>query len=160
MAKNGDKTEHKKPGRKPIELDLAEVERLASRGLGPTQIARALGVSWDTLNRNRKRSAEFADIIERGKVRGIQMVSDALLDSATAGSVPAQIFYLKNRDGDNWKDRTDIAVATKVSISAALDAARARAVPNADPTGKVIDHEPTKIAETSEKMDVTEDKSN
>lgn len=84
------------------------------------------------------------------------MVSDALLDSATAGSVPAQIFYLKNRDGDNWKDRTDIAVATKVSISAALDAARARAVPNRDLEGKVIDHDPTKIAETLEKMDITE----
>ena len=59
----------KKVGRKRIELDYAEVERLAARGLGSTQIARALGVSWSTIQRNRKRSAEFDDIIKRGKVR-------------------------------------------------------------------------------------------
>ena len=38
----------KKSGRKPIVIDLDKVEQLAARGLGPTQIARALGISWDT----------------------------------------------------------------------------------------------------------------
>ncbi len=57
----------KKGGRKKIVLDLEQVENLASRGLGTTQIARALGVSWDTIDRNRKRSAEFEDCFKKGK---------------------------------------------------------------------------------------------
>ena len=35
----------KKVGRKRIELDLEQVENLAARGLGTSQIARAMGVS-------------------------------------------------------------------------------------------------------------------
>ena len=126
---------------------MAEVERLASRGLGPTQIARALGVSWSTIDRNRKRSEEFDDVIKRGKARGVQMVTDALMQSATEGNVTAQIFYLKNRDTENWKDRTDVNVATKVSISDALAAARDRVLPTADLKAKIIDHDLPRLAE-------------
>ena len=54
----------KKVGRKRIDLDLEKVERLAAQGLGTTQIARALGVSWSTIDRNRKRSANFEDAIK------------------------------------------------------------------------------------------------
>ena len=137
----------KKVGRKRIEIDYAEVERLAARGLGSTQIARALGVSWSTIDRNRKRSAEFDDIIKRGNVRGIAMVTDALLESATGGNVTAQIFYLKNRDGERWQDRTNIAHEHKVSIRDAMDAARARQVPNQYPSGKVIEGKAAEPAE-------------
>ncbi len=55
----------KKVGRKRINLDLEQVENLASRGLGTTQIARALGVSWSTIDRNRKRSGAFEDAYKR-----------------------------------------------------------------------------------------------
>ena len=150
MAKNGDKNPPKKPGRKRIDLDMAEVERLASRGLGPTQIARSLGVSWSTIDRNRKRSAEFDEVIKKGKARGISMVTDALMQSATEGNVTAQIFYLKNRDSEHWKDRTDVNVATKVSISDALDAARGRALTQAQHGAPVIDHDMTKLADNSD----------
>ena len=142
-----DKKTPKKVGRKRIDIDYAEVERLAARGLGSTQIARALGVSWSTIDRNRKRSAEFDDIIKRGKVRGIAMVTDALLESATGGNVTAQIFYLKNRDGERWQDRTNIAHEHKVSIRDAMDAARARPVPNRYPETKIIEG---KAAETAD----------
>lgn len=139
----------KKVGRKRIELDYAEVERLAARGLGSTQIARALGVSWSTIQRNRKRSAEFDDIIKRGKVRGVEMVTDALLESATGGNVTAQIFYLKNRDGDRWRDTTNVQHEHKVSIRDAMDAARARQVPNQYPEGKVIEGKVAEPADNS-----------
>ena len=54
-------------GRKRIKIDPKKVRELASRGLGPTQIARALGVSWHTIDANRKRSQEFDEAIENGK---------------------------------------------------------------------------------------------
>ena len=72
------------------------------------------------------------------------MVTDALMQSATEGNVTAQIFYLKNRDSEHWKDRTDVNVETKVSISDALDAARHRALPHAAPKGPIIEHKPQK----------------
>ena len=55
----------KKGGRKRINIDLEQVENLASRGLGTTQIARALGVSWNTIDRNRKRSGDFEEAYKR-----------------------------------------------------------------------------------------------
>ncbi len=139
----------KKVGRKRIEIDYAEVERLAARGLGSTQIARALGVSWSTIDRNRKRSAEFDELIKRGNVRGIAMVTDALLESATGGNVTAQIFYLKNRDGERWQDRTNIAHEHKVSIRDAMDAARARPVPNRYLEAQTIDGKAAEPADNS-----------
>ncbi len=97
----------KKVGRKRIELDLEQVENLASRGLGTTQIARALGVSWSTIDRSRKRSEDFEEALKRGKARGLAQVTNSLFTSATDGNVTAQIFYLKNRS-ENWSDRQEV----------------------------------------------------
>ena len=88
------------------------------------------------------------------------MVTDALMQSATEGNVTAQIFYLKNRDTENWKDRTDVNVATKVSISDALAAARDRALPISDHGAKVIDHDLPKLAENVEIMESDDAESN
>lgn len=153
----GGKPAPKKRGPKPIEIDLEQVERLASRGLGPTQIARSLGISWSTLDRNRKKKAELDDIIKKGQARGVQMVTDALMESATSGNVTAQIFYLKNRDHENWKDRHDVQVGGTVSISDALTAARGRALPQAYPTAKTIEHEPAEAGRNASKTDEEDD---
>ena len=114
----------KKVGRKRIDLDLEKVERLAAQGLGTTQIARALGVSWSTIDRNRKRSANFEDAIKRGEAKGLAEVTNALFSSAQEGNVTAQIFYLKNRDTENWMDRVE--TNHTLSIGSALDNARLR----------------------------------
>ena len=98
----------KKPGRKRIKVDLEKVEELASRGLGPVQIARALGVSWNTIDRNRKRSAEFEDTLKRGKAKGLATVTNSLFQNALDGNVTAQIFYLKNTDPETWSDRQQV----------------------------------------------------
>jgi hypothetical protein len=97
----------KKPGRKPIVIDHDKVEQLAAQGLGPTQIARALGISWDTYNKNKKRSSELSEAIKRGEARGLAKVTNSLFKSANQGNVTAQIFYLKNRDQKNWADRLE-----------------------------------------------------
>ena len=114
----------KKVGRKRIDLDLDKVEQLAAQGLGTTQIARAMGVSWSTIDRNRKRSANFEDAIKRGEAKGLAEVTNALFSSAQGGNVTAQIFYLKNRDTENWMDRVE--TNHTLSIGSALDDARLR----------------------------------
>ena len=114
----------KKPGRKLINIDIEQVERLASQGLGNTQIARALGVSWDTLDRNRKRSAEFEDALKRGQARGLATVTNSLYQSANDGNVTAQIFYLKNRDSKAWADKVETTF--NVDLKNVIDNARER----------------------------------
>jgi hypothetical protein len=115
----------KKVGRKRIDIDLEQVENLASRGLGTTQIARALGVSWSTIDRNRKRSAEFEETIKRGKAKGLAQVTNSLFTSATDGNVTAQIFYLKNQDAKTWKDRVENVHAT-INLNDVLSGAKDR----------------------------------
>ena len=114
----------KKVGRKRIVIDHDKVEQLAAQGLGTTQIARAMGVSWSTIDRNRKRSANFEDAIKRGEAKGLAEVTNALFSSAQGGNVTAQIFYLKNRDTENWMDRVE--TNHTLSIGSALDNARLR----------------------------------
>ena len=115
----------KKGGRKKINIDLEQVENLAARGLGTTQIARALGVSWNTIDRNRKRSVDFEDAIKRGKARGLAQVTNSLFTSATDGNVTAQIFYLKNQDAKTWKDRVENVHAT-INLNDVLSGAKDR----------------------------------
>ena len=128
----------KKVGRKRINLDLEQVENLASRGLGTTQIARALGVSWDTIDRNRKRSADFEDALKRGQARGLAQVTNSLFTSATDGNVTAQIFYLKNQDPKTWKDRVENVHAT-INLNDVLSGAKERI------GGQVTDNKEPKI---------------
>ena len=116
----------KKVGRKRIELDLEQVENLAARGLGTSQIARAMGVSWNTIDRNRKRSEDFEESIKRGKARGLAQVTNALFESATEkNSVVAQIFYLKDQDPKIWKDRVENVHAT-LDLNQVIDGAKNR----------------------------------
>ena len=124
LTKN-DKKPPKKVGRKLINLDLEQVENLASRGLGTTQIARAMGVSWSTIDRSRKRSAEFEEALKRGQAKGLAQVTNSLFTSATDGNVTAQIFYLKNQDPKTWKDRVENVHAT-INLNDVLSGAKDR----------------------------------
>ena len=85
--------------------DIAEVEKMASRGLSQEQIGDALGVSADTIGRRKMESAEFAAALKRGKANGVSAVANALFAEAMQGSVSAAIFYLKCKAPDQWNDR-------------------------------------------------------
>ena len=142
-------------GRKRIEIDPKKVRELASRGLGPTQIARALGVSWHTIDKNRKRSKEFDEAIENGKAEGLAEVTNSLFESANSGNVTAQIFYLKILDTTNWMDR----VETKhtLSIGSALDNARLRTenAPAKIIQGEVVDEQRVSAKRANDKKSLT-----
>ena len=95
-------------GRPPFEFDeatLKRVESLAAQGLNKTQIARSLGIHRATLSRKKAENSEIDDAIKRGEAKGIATVTNALFQAARDGNITAQIFFLKNRDPDHWKDR-------------------------------------------------------
>ena len=105
-----------KPGRKPIQIDIGQVERLAAQGLTHDQIADALGIHRETLYARKRASSDFSDAIKRGQAKGIAKVTNSLFEQANIGNTAAAIFYLKNRAG--WADKieqtTTITVADEL----------------------------------------------
>ena len=98
----------KKRGRKRINIDYDRLEYLASLNMGTMDICRNLGISWDTFDRNKKRKAEFADALQRGKAKGLQRATSRLMDKIDDGEFQAIQFYLKNADSDNWSDKNEV----------------------------------------------------
>ena len=106
-------------GRPKIVPDAAmrkKAERLASQGLTLEQIAHTLGICYQTLNEKRKEYTDFSDAIERGRAKGIAVITNSLFERAQDGDVSAIRYYLNNRDNANWKDRQTVEQATKHSV--------------------------------------------
>ena len=121
--------EHKTPkkrGRKTINIDYDRLEHLASLNMGTMEICRNLGISWDTFDRNKKRKAEFADALQRGKAKGLQRATSRLMDKIDDGEFQAIQFYLKNADSDNWADRQE--VNHQLNLSSVLQEAQGRII--------------------------------
>jgi transcriptional regulator with XRE-family HTH domain len=75
------------------------VERLAEQGLTEEEIATALNVSTDTIGRRKRDSADFADAMKRGRAKGADKVSGALMEQCAKGNTAAIIWYEKTRRG-------------------------------------------------------------
>ena len=93
------------------EVDLNKVETLAAQGLTNEQIARCLGIAQSTLYKWQDEKSDFSEAIKSGKAKGIATISNALFQSGKGGNITAQIFYLKNRYPEEWKDRRETILA-------------------------------------------------
>jgi hypothetical protein len=111
-------------GRPLIKIDIEKVEALASRGLSQKQLAIGLGINLKTLQKHRKLDEELQSAIDRGQVQGLADVSNALFENAMAGNVTAQIFYLKNRSPEDWRDRIENRIEVIDLASMHLEAMR------------------------------------
>lgn len=87
------------------DIDPAKVEAFAAQGLTVKQIAHCLDVGRSTLYERMGSKANVLDAIKRGRAKGIGTITNALFASAKGGNITAQIFYLKNRQPDEWSDR-------------------------------------------------------
>ena len=98
----------KKLGRPAIEIDqgvIEKAEKLAAQGLTLNQISSVLGFHTSTLCEKQNDFPELKEAIKRGRAKGIGIVTNALFEKAKGGDNISMIFYLKNRDRDNWNDR-------------------------------------------------------
>lgn len=87
-----------------------KAEALAAQGLTMDQIASCLGIARSTMFDKQANYVDFSDAIKTGRHKGIAQVTNYLMESAKKGNVAAQIFYLKNRAKDDWKDSQDLNV--------------------------------------------------
>ena len=102
---------------------LEKTERLAAQGLTQVQISACLGINAATLIDKKRHYSNFSKAIKNGRAKGVGTITNALFESAVKGSVPAQIFYLKNRDQENWSDvqAHNVSVVAKLSDSQLLE---------------------------------------
>ncbi len=99
-------------GRKKIELNDSEVERLAGLGLTQGEIAIQLGISQDTLDRRKAENADIAEAIKKGQIAANEKVSNKLMTLIERGNLGAIIWYEKTRRGlsdrvevNTWRDK-------------------------------------------------------
>ena len=127
----------KKPGRKAINLDHNEIERLAGMGLNERQICASLGINPSTLTR-KKHIKSIKNALEKGRAKAIAQVSSKLFDNAIEGKETSIIWFLKNRDPDNWKDRNILETNHTINLSHVINSAKER-IPNATHKIKRLD---------------------
>lgn len=107
-----------KTGRPRFEFDLAEVEKLASRGLTQEQIAYAMGSSPAVFYNRKAKSKEFQEAVKRGKMRGVAVMANAMFEHGKEGNTAAMIFWMKNNAG--WRDKVELSGDEERPVQAKL----------------------------------------
>lgn len=89
---------------------LPRVREMALGGATNEEIAADIGVTVATLYAWQRDIPNFVDALKPAKAVADQRVENALYKSAMEGSNTAQIFWLKNRRPNEWRDKRDIEV--------------------------------------------------
>ena len=141
-----------KPGRKRKLSNLSEEEYKqislwSGDGLNESQIATLLNVNISTITREKKRNEQFAHAIKKGKYKAVQLVANKVFQNAMDGKETSAIFFLKNRDPDNWADRQEVNYS--LDLKNVLTDARARIIDHA-PSGTLTNRTRTQRASDSD----------
>ncbi|MCD8340635.1 MAG: helix-turn-helix domain-containing protein [Clostridiales bacterium] len=84
---------------------LLLLEGWARDGLTDDEIAKKIGCSASTLYDWKNKYPEISESLKKGKEVVDYAVENALLSAALEGNTTAQIFWLKNRRPDKWRDK-------------------------------------------------------
>jgi hypothetical protein len=94
--------------------DYKKVFELAADGLNAKQIAAALGVCRATFFNHMQTDPKLREAFDDGAQAGIGEAVHILKEMARERNLGALIFWLKNRDPENWRD--DHSINTKISV--------------------------------------------
>ncbi len=85
--------------------NLILLEGWSRDGLTDEQIAGNMGITVKTLYEWKNKYSEICESLKKGKEFADYQVENALFKSALEGNTTAQIFWLKNRRPDKWRDK-------------------------------------------------------
>lgn len=89
----------------PTQKDIDDVEESAASGLTIKQIVTVLGIGESTFYEKKANDyPELQEAFKRGKTKGIADVVNVLHEKAISGDNTAIIFFLTNRDRENWQN--------------------------------------------------------
>lgn len=97
--------------------NLILLEGWARDGLTDEQIAQNMGIGYSTLQTWKSKYQDIQDTLKKGKDVIDFQVENALLESALDGNTTAQIFWLKNRRPDKWRDKQNIELSKPIDDS-------------------------------------------
>lgn len=100
---------------------LLLLEGWARDGLTDEQISNNIGISRSTLAEWKKKYEDIADTLKKGKEVVDYQVENALLRNAIKGDTTAQIFWLKNRRPDKWRDKRDLEHSGGINVQNQYD---------------------------------------
>lgn len=89
---------------------LQQLEQWIGDGLTLACIAEKMNISRNCLYEWRQKSSVISDAFKKGENRAVDNVENALYSAAMNGNITAQIFFLKNRRPDAWKDKRDTEI--------------------------------------------------
>ncbi len=87
---------------------LTLLQGWAREGLTDEQIAHNIGIHVSTLYVYKQKSKEFSDALKMTKDMVDYEVENALFKNAMNGNVTAQIFWLKNRRKEQWREKVEL----------------------------------------------------
>ena len=87
---------------------LTLLEGWARNGLTDEQIAHNMGIVTSTFYEWKKKYPKFSEVLKKNKEVVDLEVENALLKSALSGNITAQIFWLKNRRKQQWRDKVEV----------------------------------------------------
>lgn len=120
---------------------LILLEGWARDGLTEKQIAKNMGVSLTSLKKYKNDHPTIMAALKKGKAVIDYEVENALLQSALEGDVTAQIFWLKNRRPNMWRNKVETNQKQQNRLlEAQADAAVAKAKILADSANKLEDN--------------------
>ncbi|MDB4627183.1 helix-turn-helix domain-containing protein [bacterium] len=88
---------------------------LALLGATDKDLAEALGTSEQTINNWKKAHLEFSLALKKGKLEADSKVAASLYKNALEGNTTAQIFWLKNRQSNQWREKQQLEHGGNVS---------------------------------------------
>jgi len=117
---------------------LILLEGWARDGLTDKQIAKNMRITEQTLNVWKKKYPSLSESLKKGKAVIDYEVENALLKNALEGDTTAQIFWLKNRRADMWRNKVETNQKQQNRLlEAQADAAVAKAKILADSASKL-----------------------
>lgn len=93
---------------------LLKIEGWARDGLTDEQIAHNMGISAKTLYNWKEKHLQILHALKRSKDVADRQVENALFENAINGNTTAQIFWLKNRKPDKWRDKQEYEDRTAI----------------------------------------------
>jgi len=85
-----------------------QAKRLCLLGYTDKELAEFFKVCESTINNWKHDHPEFLESIKDGKENADCEVVESLYEKACDGDTTAQIFWLKNRQSKNWRDKQEI----------------------------------------------------
>ena len=107
-------TEAKRPQKKHGRITPDKIERVVGAlqvGADMALAAGLIGVTREALRLYGKKYPDVQARFDEARYRADDVIVKRLYDKAKDGDVTSMIFWLKNRRGDEWRDRRDLTLS-------------------------------------------------